>query len=137
MIRRPPRSTRTDTLFPYTTLFRSADLAHAQRLARHPRLFGEHARRELVGRHFEAEESNLGAHILLGRDAVVLVAAETLGGIISDVGRERGLTHARTPREDHQVRIVHAADLGIHAADAGRDPRQMADRKSTRLPVTN
>src|SRR3546814_5765255 len=38
MIRRPPRSTRTDTLFPYTTLFRSAgwlayggliDLQHA------------------------------------------------------------------------------------------------------------
>src|SRR3546814_19998391 len=26
MIRRPPRSTRTDTLFPYTTLFRSLDL---------------------------------------------------------------------------------------------------------------
>src|SRR3546814_4900955 len=27
MIRRPPRSTRTDTLFPYTTLFRSARIA--------------------------------------------------------------------------------------------------------------
>src|SRR3546814_3109073 len=27
MIRRPPRSTRTDTLFPYTTLFRSLDAA--------------------------------------------------------------------------------------------------------------
>src|SRR3546814_17389102 len=26
MIRRPPRSTRTDTLFPYTTLFRSEDV---------------------------------------------------------------------------------------------------------------
>src|SRR3546814_4062977 len=26
MIRRPPRSTRTDTLFPYTTLFRSDEL---------------------------------------------------------------------------------------------------------------
>src|SRR3546814_2578366 len=26
MIRRPPRSTRTDTLFPYTTLFRSASV---------------------------------------------------------------------------------------------------------------
>src|SRR3546814_2551438 len=25
MLRRPPRSTRTDTLFPYTTLFRSRD----------------------------------------------------------------------------------------------------------------
>src|SRR3546814_3767509 len=29
MIRRPPRSTRTDTLFPYTTLFRS-DLGYLQ-----------------------------------------------------------------------------------------------------------
>src|SRR3546814_20619709 len=29
MIRRPPRSTRTDTLFPYTTLFRSASGATA------------------------------------------------------------------------------------------------------------
>src|SRR3546814_9328171 len=28
MIRRPPRSTRTDTLFPYTTLFRSAAREH-------------------------------------------------------------------------------------------------------------
>src|SRR3546814_17757306 len=27
MIRRPPRSTRTDTLFPYTTLFRSESVA--------------------------------------------------------------------------------------------------------------
>src|SRR3546814_10335351 len=33
MIRRPPRSTRTDTLFPYTTLFRS-------RRARHRRSVG-------------------------------------------------------------------------------------------------
>src|SRR3546814_11372777 len=31
MIRRPPRSTRTDTLFPYTTLFRSDRLAQAFR----------------------------------------------------------------------------------------------------------
>src|SRR3546814_7952609 len=30
MIRRPPRSTRTDTLFPYTTLFRSGRLRDAQ-----------------------------------------------------------------------------------------------------------
>src|SRR3546814_3601963 len=29
MIRRPPRSTRTDTLFPYTTLFRSPALTRA------------------------------------------------------------------------------------------------------------
>src|SRR3546814_7523876 len=35
MIRRPPRSTRTDTLFPYTTLFRSAPVPDA-RLDGHP-----------------------------------------------------------------------------------------------------
>src|SRR3546814_10874284 len=37
MRRRPPRSTRTDTLLPYTTLFRSAD--------RNPRLAEDAARR--------------------------------------------------------------------------------------------
>src|SRR3546814_1643398 len=33
MIRRPPRSTRTDTLFPYTTLFRSVGLSMTRELA--------------------------------------------------------------------------------------------------------
>src|SRR3546814_6414023 len=38
MIRRPPRSTRTDTLFPYTTLFRSAaDPARLDARVAHPR----------------------------------------------------------------------------------------------------
>src|SRR3546814_15149413 len=31
MLRRPPRSTRTDTLFPYTTPFRSRCSAHARK----------------------------------------------------------------------------------------------------------
>src|SRR3546814_11525910 len=34
MIRRPPRSTRTDTLFPYTTLFRSPVLLRDRRYRR-------------------------------------------------------------------------------------------------------
>src|SRR3546814_2373315 len=39
MIRRPPRSTRTDTLFPYTTLFRAAtDATRGQALERWQRL---------------------------------------------------------------------------------------------------
>src|SRR3546814_8299411 len=39
MIRRPPRSTRTDTLFPYTTLFRSGEILRLdcrRKLPRHP-----------------------------------------------------------------------------------------------------
>src|SRR3546814_2485507 len=35
MIRRPPRSTRTDTLFPYTTLFRSVIARLDRRVQRH------------------------------------------------------------------------------------------------------
>src|SRR3546814_3192829 len=38
MIRRPPRSTRTDTLFPYTTLFRSS----------RDRVFGAHQQAEIL-----------------------------------------------------------------------------------------
>src|SRR3546814_2853854 len=50
MIRRPPRSTRTDTLFPYTTLFRSVEhddrnlVVAAQRhraRVHHPQIVGE------------------------------------------------------------------------------------------------
>src|SRR3546814_12764330 len=33
MLRRPPRSTRTDTLFPYTTLFRSVSGSEANEAA--------------------------------------------------------------------------------------------------------
>src|SRR3546814_6730386 len=40
MIRRPPRSTRTDTLFPYTTLFRSGVL-EAQEPPRHCFVFAQ------------------------------------------------------------------------------------------------
>src|SRR3546814_15747046 len=36
MIRRPPRSTRTDTLFPYTTLFRSDDVDQRRQADAHP-----------------------------------------------------------------------------------------------------
>src|SRR3546814_15075541 len=35
MIRRPPRSTRTDTLFPYTTLFRSLTLTLFPKIGHH------------------------------------------------------------------------------------------------------
>src|SRR3546814_9422287 len=53
MLRRPPRSTRTDTLFPYTTLFRSR--ARSRR-PRQPALGHRHVarvrpRRHAVGRH--------------------------------------------------------------------------------------
>src|SRR3546814_8756864 len=45
MIRRPPRSTRTDTLFPYTTLFRSPE-----DLADDPGRRGQYLEAERLGR---------------------------------------------------------------------------------------
>src|SRR3546814_3459569 len=50
MIRRPPRSTRTDTLFPYTTLFRSALSPSGERIAKLAR--GEPEHRALNQHHY-------------------------------------------------------------------------------------
>src|SRR3546814_11636081 len=62
MIRRPPRSTRTDTLFPYTTLFRSA------RLARRPRLCGAVGELSRVGR-LRQRLHGQGRQEMVGNDA--------------------------------------------------------------------
>src|SRR3546814_1265016 len=65
MIRRPPRSTRTDTLFPYTTLFRS--LRHAEADDE------EHASRE---------QHRLGVH------------AEPLGVLAGRLGHQQDVVQA-------------------------------------------
>src|SRR3546814_10324654 len=57
MIRRPPRSTRTDTLFPYTSLFRSGDVTAGVGVA-------EDAADQLLALHGEVEQVEL--HVLLG-----------------------------------------------------------------------
>src|SRR3546814_10324267 len=58
MLRRPPESTRTDTLFPYTTLFRSDD----QRRARRRRLDGEAAHRRSGGAGIAARRGGLSGN---------------------------------------------------------------------------
>src|SRR3546814_14200239 len=66
MIRRPPRSTRTDTLFPYTTLVRSGPLhAHrrADRAGEPGRLDGEVALR--LAAEAAAEQRHVDRHVLL------------------------------------------------------------------------
>src|SRR3546814_3322457 len=63
MIRRPPRSTRTDTLFPYTTLFRSqAGSGHIPRLLQDIRraLVAREQVRAVVGRHEGLERLHAG-----------------------------------------------------------------------------
>src|SRR3546814_17236890 len=106
MIRRPPRSTRTYTLFPYTTLFRSAGDVVLQRRAADLHLHDlvSHA---AVAPHLLLE----GAQILAG----VVVAA---GGINEDA-----VVHRAVALGVGEVAVErHAGDLG-----------DGIDRKSTRL----
>src|SRR3546814_4023386 len=63
MIRRPPRSTRTDTLFPYTTLFRSAVSYHQLHRAFGTKPAGHHQPRDRHGgehRRCDADRQNDG-----------------------------------------------------------------------------
>src|SRR3546814_5328883 len=68
MIRRPPRSTRTDTLFPYTTLFRSVRrraLPRSHHATAEPRCPGGGPRRGRSARRHRsvaAGRARLGAH---------------------------------------------------------------------------
>src|SRR3546814_3231792 len=70
MIRRPTRSTRTDTLFPYTTLFRSEEVvryAGRQAAARHDPIG-----RDRIGHRQEIGEFGFGDLRPLGDEAVLL-----------------------------------------------------------------
>src|SRR3546814_17939433 len=70
MIRRPPRSTRTDTLFPYTTLFRSDD----HRVG----AVGDQDARRIARRHRSADRLAVG---ILELEAVL---AHQLGDAVRD-----------------------------------------------------
>src|SRR3546814_11291446 len=74
MIRRPPRSTRTDTLFPYTTLFRSLE-QRRRRIATEilPKLVDLVQQEQWIGRHRLAQVlDDLAGH---GADVRPAVAA--------------------------------------------------------------
>src|SRR3546814_1334281 len=113
MIRRPPKSTRTDTLFPYTTLFRS--------------------RHRLDQREIEAFTPAIVEH---RRDFVLV---ESLQRNHVDLDREAGGARGGDPRQ-HARDIAVAGDvaegLWVAAVEADVDPahsRGDQDRKSTRL----
>src|SRR3546814_14427215 len=99
MIRRPPRSTRTDTLVPYTTLFRSLELLARDRLSDF-RMTGAHDAfealvhqmldHEIVGRlHDAAEHHRGGAGDDAGFDQVVAVRRQPELDARSDLGEPR------------------------------------------------
>src|SRR3546814_3130279 len=109
MIRRPPRSTRTDTLFPYTTLFRS---------------ILEHQLTSVGAAHAELVE------LLRGRESLEALLDDECSNA-ARAGRQIGLgiddqrARVRTIGDPHLVAVEHIAVAPLVGAQL--------DRKSTRL----
>ena len=78
-----------------------------------PDCFGEDTRRELVGRHFQAEQGDRRAGRFRRLDPVLLVAQEAPRRGERHVGAKRALAHAGAAGDDDQVGLVKAADLGV------------------------
>src|SRR3546814_4968543 len=106
MIRRPPRSTRTDTLFPYTTLFRSA-----------------FAKQNIVGRDADIVEYDLG------RAVGYAVKAENRQRT-NDIYAGR-----RFGDEDHRLLAMAVGALGIGLTHENDDFAARVGRAS-RVPFT-
>src|SRR3546814_6467511 len=109
MIRRPPRSTRTDTLFPYTTLFRSA----------HHHMPGAHVGAPDYRRHAPAFDRMHGVFV-----RALAEQDHAIGGLGGRSNR------AMTRTEQHAV-----AGAGQLLADAAEQLEWVwpGERKSTRL----
>src|SRR3546814_8865417 len=92
MIRRPPRSTRTDTLFPYTTLFRSVRLDALQ--VDDPRNPTGFLRGLLlrIGRHAAFLRLVLTGRVNLTAPKITPIALRGRGGFFSTSGRDRKST---------------------------------------------
>src|SRR3546814_16341691 len=108
MIRRPPRSTRTDTLFPYTTLFRSVALAD-HRLHR------------------------AGAHHLEQRGGAVVQLLP--GGVVEahrGLGEEQRALDVELDRVDRRQRPRGVAEVHVTAAHAQGIDRVIVDRSEER-----
>src|SRR3546814_3369124 len=158
MILRPPRSTRTDTLFPYTTLFRAveaAELAQAvhRRQFHHENLRVADAERHAVGLLDELLRGDVAfvpglelderhADVLALADETeaghlhhALVAIELLDAGAHFLEHALGTVERGARRQLHDRHRIALVFLGQEAAGHAREQEaaQQRDRKSTRL----
>src|SRR3546814_19526845 len=84
MIRRPPRSTRTDTLFPYTTRFRSVGKLVGSRDRRKGQRQRLELCDELLARHGGEQRANLRQDDVARLDALII---ERIGRISAQVAQ--------------------------------------------------
>src|SRR3546814_14237036 len=109
MIRRPPRSTRTDTLFPYTTLFRSFQvgvhiLRHKSDVDASGRALSDIAEVALRGLYGPVVEDLARAHGHLAGSGLAVVALGKLGSREMTVSSDLDLVflYELSPEGDRQ-----------------------------------
>src|SRR3546814_8244257 len=132
MIRRPPISTRTDTLVPYTTLFRSGLTPHRD-----------------VGQDMASVVNDVDIHIGLGPDSAFIHLLSPSMSLLVECSRDsrRNKTAPRLRREGAGAAMPPFLPRSepspryrrcVAAPGTDSQRRTDSDRKSTRLnPVTN
>src|SRR3546814_9593418 len=118
MIRRPPRSTRTDTLFPYTTLFRSL----AQLVDRFPDRLDL---AKLAGDEALPAKAGIDAHHQHQVDVFQYV--------IENLGGRGGVERNARPLAPRLDALDGAVDMGTGLGMDGDDVGPRLDRKGKRL----
>src|SRR3546814_5202227 len=114
MIRRPPRSTRTDTLFPYTTLFRSIISKQANGKYRNGR-----TKEWVKSKCSERQEFVVAGYV------PSTVSSKAIGSLVLGYHDAKGnLIHVGRVGTGYTVRV---------AEDLYRRLEKIRDRKSTRL----
>src|SRR3546814_8255245 len=124
MLRRPPRSTRTDTLFPYTTLFRSQN----------------HAHRRTVQACAVKPDLSIGGAKLITSDQI-RAARALLRMSAEDLARQSGVGHSTIRRIEAAEGVPSASAKNLAAVQrtleaAGAEFIQIG-RAHVRTPVTN
>src|SRR3546814_17318204 len=140
MIRRPPRATRTDTLFPYTTLFRSARRAGVKMLVL------SHVVPPLPSRYFDAAfldgaKGHFDGPLIIGEDGQVysLPAGSTAierdnwfyyqaAVILTDEDCQSRLLARRGGRGD----VVHRCDAPTRASGRARSEESCVGKEWVR-----
>src|SRR3546814_1917051 len=136
MIRRPPRSTRTDTPFPYTTLFRSRPERLRFRSIRQAKRAERPERgRKPGGQHVcIARQRRIGASLRPG--LLLILGDEDIA--VAVVPRRNLVPPPKLTADAPGLDVLHPVEIGLgpgfrHKAGFAAAHRLDRDRKSTRL----
>src|SRR3546814_21046296 len=105
MIRRPPRSTRTDTLFPYTTLFRSSASVSALGIR-------ERARGEAMVSILQLQEARTGVRMVDPFAGAPKFIETDPAGLVVPLGEVREDDREMASAGHHGIGLVRSGQIG-------------------------